>query len=136
MPLPTVNHVGLSVADLDRTSTFYRTALGMTEVVERVEIPEAGVRTAILQADNGLRIELIERCGSSTQEFSDPMDGAGTQGFFHWALTVDDLEQSVGALVDAGGWVVSPPADGARPGVRFAYVKDPEGNLLELIREA
>lgn len=78
------------------------------------------------------------RCDAATtsQEFADPVDGAGTQGFFHWALTVEDLGATVETLVAAGGRLVSPPADGARAGVRFAYVKDPEGNLLELIRDA
>jgi catechol 2,3-dioxygenase-like lactoylglutathione lyase family enzyme len=135
MTLPTVNHVGLSVADLDHTTAFYSTALGLAEVVERVELPGAGVRTAMLQAPNGMRIELIERVDSMQQEFSDPMDGAGIQGFFHWALTVENLDATVEALLAAGASMVTPPADGARPGVRFAYLKDPEGNLLELIHE-
>lgn len=130
------DHVGLSVADLDAQRRFYAGALGMTTVEEHLDMLEAGVRTAILRADNGLKIELIERSGSVVQEHADPFDRAGTQGYFHWAVYVDDLEASVAEVLAAGARTVSPPADAARPGMRFAYVKDPEGNLLELIQPA
>jgi len=73
---------------------------------------------------------------SAPQTFSDPLDGAGVQGYFHWALYVDDLDEAVAAVIAAGARKVSGPAGAARPGARFAYVHDPEGNLLELIQPA
>jgi catechol 2,3-dioxygenase-like lactoylglutathione lyase family enzyme len=130
------DHVGLSVADLDLQLDFYGRALGLTEIEEQVLVPQAQVRTAILRSDAGLRIELIERGGSTPQEFSDPFDGAGTQGYFHWALDVDDLDGVFARMLEAGATEVSSPAPAARAGARFAYVKDPEGNLLELIQPA
>jgi catechol 2,3-dioxygenase-like lactoylglutathione lyase family enzyme len=130
------DHVGLSVADLDKQESFYRVALGLEAAVERVEIPAAGIRTVILQSASGLRLELIERAGSSAQEFADAYDGASVQGLFHWALRVDDLDASFTALEAAGARVVSAPAAGVSEGVRFAYVKDPEGNLIEIIQPA
>jgi catechol 2,3-dioxygenase-like lactoylglutathione lyase family enzyme len=77
------DHVGLSVADLDVQTKFYGDALGLTEVEEHLELPDAGVRTVILRAPDGLKIELIERSGSKPQEFADAFDGAGVQGYFH-----------------------------------------------------
>jgi catechol 2,3-dioxygenase-like lactoylglutathione lyase family enzyme len=130
------DHVGVSVADLDVQKKFYGDALGMTEVEEHLEMPDAGVRTAILRAPDGLKIELIERSGSEPQEFADAFDGAGVQGYFHWALHVEDLAQSFAAILAAGATAVSPPAPAMRAGATFAYVKDPEGNLLELIQPA
>src|ERR1700754_2494863 len=108
------DHVGLSVADLDAQRRFYAEALGLTTVEERLDLPEAGVRTAILRAANGLKLELIERHGSQPQEFADPYDGAGTQGYFHWALYVDDLDTAYLDVLAAGAQQVSAPADGAR----------------------
>ncbi|GIF50242.1 catechol 2,3-dioxygenase-like lactoylglutathione lyase family enzyme [Asanoa ferruginea] len=134
--MPVFDHVGLSVADLDRQRRFYAAALGLTEVEETVEMPAAHIRTAILRAENGLKIELIERGGSAAQEFADPYDGAGTQGYFHWAVYVDDLDAAFATVLDAGAREVSAPADAVRAGMKFAYVKDPEGNLLELIQPA
>ncbi|WP_344015301.1 VOC family protein [Pseudonocardia xinjiangensis] len=128
------DHVGLSVTDLDVERLFYARALGMTEVEESFEMPEAQVRSTILRAESGLKIELVERGGSAAQEFADPFDAAGTQGYFHWALYVADLDAAFRDLLAAGAQAVSGPANGVRPGMRFAYVKDPEGNLLELIQ--
>ena len=130
------DHVGLPVADLDAQRRFYGDALGLVELEEHVEMPAAQVRSAILRAPGGLEIELIERGGSTPQTFSDPSDGAGLQGFFHWALYVDDLDEAFGAVIAAGACEVSGPAGAARPGARFAYLHDPEGNLLELIQPA
>ncbi len=128
-----VDHVGLSVADLDAQRRFYSEALGLTEIEEEFAMAEAQIRTTILRSPDGLKIELIERGGSAPQEFADPFDGAGTQGYFHWALYVDDLDAVFARLLTAGGTEVSAPAPAVRAGARFAYVKDPEGNLLELI---
>jgi catechol 2,3-dioxygenase-like lactoylglutathione lyase family enzyme len=130
------DHVGLSVADLDAQRAFYGRALGLTLVEEELDLPQAQVRTVILQADNGLKIELIERGGSTPQEFDDAYAGAAVQGYFHWALAVDDLDGTFEQLVAAGASEVSPPGPAARPGARFAYVKDPEGNLLEIVQPA
>jgi catechol 2,3-dioxygenase-like lactoylglutathione lyase family enzyme len=83
------HHVGLSVADLDEAEHWYVRAFGMDEVVERVELPEPPVRTVVLRASNGLRIELIERAGSQGRSFADPLEAASTRGFGYWALEVE-----------------------------------------------
>jgi catechol 2,3-dioxygenase-like lactoylglutathione lyase family enzyme len=136
MTPPTFDHVGLSVADLDAQRAFYASALGLSETEEEFAMPEAQIRTAILRASNGLKLELIERGGSTPQQFDDPFDGAGTQGYFHWALAVEDLDETFAHLLASGAAAVSPPAPAVREGARFAYAKDPEGNLIELIQPA
>jgi catechol 2,3-dioxygenase-like lactoylglutathione lyase family enzyme len=128
------HHVSLSVGDLDAQRRWYQEALGLSEVVEQFELPEPRVRTVVLRAPNGLRLELIEREGSKAQAFSDPLETTLNQGFAHWALEVEDLDQGFAALSAAGAQEVSPPAPAVQPGARFAYVRDPEGNLLELIQ--
>jgi catechol 2,3-dioxygenase-like lactoylglutathione lyase family enzyme len=128
------HHVALSVADLDAQQYWYHHALGLSEVVERFELPEPHVRTVVLSAPNGLRVELIEHAGSQAQTFSDPLEAALTQGYGHWALEVEDLDQTFAALSAADAQSVSPPAPAVQPGAKFAYVRDPEGNLLELIQ--
>ncbi|MFB6720686.1 VOC family protein [Kribbella sp. NPDC056345] len=129
----TFDHVGLSVADLDAQRQFYAVALGLTEAEEEFSLPEAGIRTVILRSPDGLKIELVERAGSATQEYADAFDGAGTQGYFHWAVYVDRLDEIYAKMLSAGAAEVSAPAPAVRAGARFAYAKDPEGNLLELI---
>jgi catechol 2,3-dioxygenase-like lactoylglutathione lyase family enzyme len=137
IPAIRFNHVSISVADLDAQVAWYQRALGFAEVVEQYELPEPPVRTAVLQAAPGIRVELIERGGSERAgEYSDPLDMTRSQGYGHWAVDVDDLDTAFRWLLDAGATEVWPPADAVAPGARFAYVKDPEGNLIELIQPA
>jgi lactoylglutathione lyase/glyoxylase I family protein len=56
------------------------------------------------------------------------------RSFFHWALTVDDLDTVLATAAAHGGRTVSPPASARRPGVRFASLADPEDSLVELLR--
>ena len=129
------HHVSLSVADLDAAERWYQQALGLTDVIERFELPEPAVRTVVLQGASGLRVELIERAASvRARTATDPLDAALAQGYGHWAIEVDDLDQTFAYLTAAGGQSVWPPAAAVQPGARFAYVMDPEGNLLELIQ--
>ena len=130
------NHVSISVSDLDAQVAWYRQALGFAEVIEQYQLPDPPARTAVLQAP-GIRIELIERAGSArTGTYSDPLDMTRSQGYGHWAVDVDDLATAFAWLLDAGATEVWAPADAVAPGARFAYVKDPEGNLIELIQPA
>jgi catechol 2,3-dioxygenase-like lactoylglutathione lyase family enzyme len=128
------DHVGLSVADLDAQSRFYEKAFGFVEIY-RNDLHEGKIRSAILRSNAGAQLELIERAGSKPQYFTDPVDGAGIQGYFHWALKVDDLDTAFESITSAGAASVTTPANAAHPGIRFAYVRDPEGNLIELIQE-
>ena len=128
------HHVSLAVLGLDAQLAWYAENLGFTEVVERFELPEPPVRTAVIRTASGLRLEMIERAGASPRSFDDPLAAAGVQGYGHWAIRVVDLDAAFGSLTEHGASAVSAPAPAVRPGDRFAYVKDPEGNLLELIQ--
>jgi catechol 2,3-dioxygenase-like lactoylglutathione lyase family enzyme len=130
-----VHHTSLSVADLDSQRAWYQGALGLHEVIEEFQLDEPPVRTVVLQSSSGVRLELIERAGASRNRvYADPLDAASTLGFGHWAVSVRDLDTAFATIVAAGGIGVWPPADAVQPGARFAYVKDPEGNLIELIQ--
>ncbi|WP_216910705.1 VOC family protein [Nocardia noduli] len=130
-----VHHTSLSVADLDAQQAWYQQVLGLHQVIEQYELDEPAVRTVVLRSASGVCLELIERSGATRQRvFADPLDAAATLGFGHWALSVRDLDTAFAAITNAGGVAVWPPADAVQPGARFAYVKDPEGNLIELIQ--
>jgi glyoxylase I family protein len=128
------HHVSLSVADLAAQEAWYGGALGLTHVDERLELPEAGVRTVVLSSADGLRVEFVQRPGSSPAAYSDPFAATAVQTFTHLALQVPDLDTAFARLTgECGAAPVSPPAPGVTQGMRYAYVADPEGNLLELI---
>ncbi len=132
-----VHHTNLSVADLDAQRAWYQEALGLHEVIEEFQLDEPPVRTIVLRSASGVHLELIERAGASRpRAYTDPLDAASTLGYGHWAVSVRDLDEAFAAIVAAGGDAVWPPADAVQPGARFAYIKDPEGNLIELIQPA
>jgi len=128
------HHVSLSVADLTAQEAWYGSALGLTHVDERLEMPEAGVRTVVLSGADDLRVEFVERPGSSPAAYGDPFAATAVQTFAHLALQVPDLDAAFARLTgECGAAQVSSPAPGATEGMRYAYIADPEGNLLELI---
>jgi catechol 2,3-dioxygenase-like lactoylglutathione lyase family enzyme len=134
LPAFRFHHVSLSVADLDTEEAWYRAALGLTRTDERLDLPEAGVRTAVLSDGAGLRVEFTERAGSAPVPTPDPYAATATQTFTHLALQVPDLDAAFTRLTtEHGAPAVSAPGPGATAGMRYAYIHDPEGNLIELI---
>jgi catechol 2,3-dioxygenase-like lactoylglutathione lyase family enzyme len=130
------HHVSLAVIDLDAQCSWYASQFGFTSVNEQFEVAEMKVRTAVICTPEGLRLELIERAGATPTTFNDPLDAAGTQGYGHWGIQVPDVLGAFDQLTANGATAVWPPAPAVRPGDVYAYVKDPEGNLIELIQVA
>jgi predicted enzyme related to lactoylglutathione lyase len=54
-------------------------------------------------------------------------------GWAHLALRVADLTSAVERIQASGGSVASAPTAARRPDTSYAYVTDPEGNLIELV---
>ena len=81
-----------------------------------------------------MAIELLHRTGSAAGlQAANPVDAALTRGFGHLALDVPDVDAAYTALVAAGATDRMSPRPSPEPGVRMAYVADPEGNLVELL---
>ena len=128
-------YIGISVGNLQAQKQFYMAVFATDTIEAEMDLPDAGIRTVILRASSGLRIELIERVGSVARPHIGPHEQSNTQGFSHLAVRVGNLANAVRTVDRAGGTMVLPPTVAQRPGVQFAYVHDPEGNLLELTSE-
>jgi catechol 2,3-dioxygenase-like lactoylglutathione lyase family enzyme len=125
------HHVGISVADLDAAVDWYQRALGLTTQFP-FEVP--GLRGAMLESADGYRVELLEREGSGAGlAGAQPDDALLTRGYGHFAIMVDDLDGTYARLLDEGAAAVWEPRPSPEPGVRMAFVHDPEGNLIELL---
>lgn len=143
-----LHHVGVTVADLDRSLGFYRDLLGIG-VRERVEdsgadlaavtgLPEAHVRIADLELGDGRVIELVEYVAPEGrplhQRTCDP-------GSCHLAVEVGDVDAACRRLRAAGIEVRSDPVTLADAGphwtgVRIVYAVDPDGVTVELLQRA
>ncbi len=128
-----VDHVGLSVADLNAMTDWYSRALP-ARVEYAVERPTVAMRGVVLIDGDGFRLELLHR------EHSRPVHGTETidesllrHGFGHLALRVDDVPAAVERLVALGAAAILAPRPGSQPGMTIAFVADPEHNLIEIL---
>ena len=128
-----LDHVGVSVADLDAAIAWYGAALGLVPEFE-FALPQFEFRAVVLVAPGGYRVELIERRGSVPgPERPNPIEAANVRGFGHLCLDVPDVDASFAALLSVGAAERMSPRPSPEPKIRMAYVADPEGNLIELI---
>jgi predicted enzyme related to lactoylglutathione lyase len=107
--------------------TFYETAFDM-RVTGRVSFGEgeAALEETILAMGEGKGSPLI-----LIRYPNLPVPAAGELVV---GLGVEDVAASVEAAVAAGGTLVIPPVDATEHGIRLAFVKDPEGHMLELVQ--
>jgi lactoylglutathione lyase len=118
------DYLVLVVQDLDRALHFYTELLGL---------PLKHRSGAFAQLDTGeLRLALYTRQAMSEtvgETLLPPEPGRDT---FEIGFFVPDLDAAYAALVAAGATPAVPPTD--RPwGQRTAYVRDPDGHLIELV---
>jgi catechol 2,3-dioxygenase-like lactoylglutathione lyase family enzyme len=129
-----LDHVGLNVRDLDAMSEWYGRSFGY-RVQLRLDLDAVGLRIVMLADGDGRRFELLTRPGSGNPGLraADAVEAAATWGFGHVAFQVADLGRTYGRLLASGASAVAEPAPSPEQGLWFAWVHDPEGNLVELI---
>jgi catechol 2,3-dioxygenase-like lactoylglutathione lyase family enzyme len=135
-----LNHVGISVSNLDRAIAFYQGVLGMRLIVRRafsgqlydaiLGLPGTHGNVAMLRLNN-LAIELFE--------FHLPVPKpAGINrpvcdhGISHFCLEVSDIEHEYNRLTTAGVIFHCPPQSSGT--ARATYGRDPDGNVFELLQ--
>ena len=120
-----VDHVVLTVADVDRTLAFYQRVLGMTAV------SFGDGRRALAFGDQKLNLHQAGR------EF-EPKALRPTPGAIDLCFTTDVPLDDVAAHLRSQSVVVEHgPVDkvGARSALRSLYFRDPDGNLIEVSNE-
>jgi catechol 2,3-dioxygenase-like lactoylglutathione lyase family enzyme len=143
-----MHHVGIQVADLDRSLAFYQGLLGFELITRQVRdepyvgdvtgYPGAELHLAHLQPPGGaVRLELTEYRGVERA----PVDtSTANPGTAHTCYLVDDVEALHARLLAAGVRPVSrtvvAPTIGVAAGGRVVYVQDPDGVRVELLQPA
>lgn len=130
-----VNHVGLRVADLERSVAFYR-GLGF-ESARDLAVPDAGsARLLGLEPPIGLRAHylvngpfVLELLGfAPEQPARAELRSITDVGLTHLSIGVDDIAEAIEAVVAYGGEVLAETHVGVA-----VMVRDPDGQLLELL---
>ncbi len=134
-----IHHPALAVPDMDQALAFYCDVLGFRKVME-ADIP-SGVSVmdeAFGVPDAGCKVRMVRKGNSCLElfEFNSPEEGTKNRpvnrmGITHFALCTDDFQKDYDDLVAKGVPFNTPPF-GASP-TRFAYGRDPFGNVFELL---
>lgn len=148
-------HAGLVVEDLERMDAFYTRVIGLTRVTD-LRIEDAGapkrwddaMRVAaldVLLGITGTQVEVRHYQGPGApmafellRYESAPAEGVARTvtsplGLTHVGFTVDSLDRVLEACRSEGlGTVVSEPQALPDFGGRFVFLRDPEGNFVEL----
>ena len=138
-----INHVGLSVKDMETALAFYQSATGF-ELVSRSTIKDDAeanrlfgsdaieVEIAILKAPN-LWFELYEfKANQDTPTNKMPPQGPGMT---HTCFQSTKEDSAYDKFIKAGATLISKgetPVDLGGYGVTYAYAHDPEGNMIEM----
>ena len=131
--LARLDHVGLAVADLAAARSWFCDVFGLVpELVLRVGALDLDIEM-LIHPVHGYRLELLHRPGSAADKPANPGEAALREGYGHMAFDVTDLDAAYDRAVARGARPVMPPGPSPEPGVRMAFVADPEGNLIELL---
>lgn len=122
LQISSLDHIVLTVSDIPRTCRFYETVFGMT----RQDF--AGGRVALRFGDQQINLHAADR--PVTPHARRPTSGSADLCF----LTNTPIEEVAAALSAQEIEVVLGPVDrtGARGPIRSVYVRDPDGNLIEI----
>lgn len=150
-----IDHVAITVPNLDDAVKFYRDVIGGTELYRigpfdatalpkmadgrdwtaaHVNVPGAALNIAMLQVGANLMLELFQYDKPADRRTIPPKNC--DYGGHHIAFKVDDLDAAIAHLkahklqVMAGPIVLN---DGPCAGLRLNYFLDPWGNQLELV---
>jgi catechol 2,3-dioxygenase-like lactoylglutathione lyase family enzyme len=139
-----IGHVGICVADRDRSLRFYRDGLGF-EVVHSTFIEGPTMSRLTGLDDVKMTMTILRRDGISIEllhaESPEPVPPAAPAplnqlGLTHLALWVADVDAAAQGIVDHGGSIVeSQRAEFDRPEfqARFQMCADPDGVRIELV---
>ena len=137
----TFHHVALAVKDMNRMVTFYRDLLGFS--IDWEKPAYGGKEFEKVVALNGAKAHVVMLGGYGTHlelfHYLEPpgLDRGAPRmcdfGYTHFALTVKGLAGIYSRLAEAGTAFNCPPQN-LRPGVWAAYMRDPEGNTIELVQ--
>jgi catechol 2,3-dioxygenase-like lactoylglutathione lyase family enzyme len=134
-----VNHVGITVSDLETSAAFYRDVVGF-QLVRRGTKPAEGewfdtltgshhaVTNAVVLATDGFALQLVQYLNGGEQQ---AMTGHSRVGNLHLCINVDDLDRKHAEVVASGRWDPTPIVELPIPGLRTFYVRDPDGVPVE-----
>lgn len=121
-----LDHLVLTVEDMDETVAFYTRVLGMTET--RFIVADGSTRSAL--AFGNIKINLHPANGPFTPHASTPVSGSADLCL----LTKTPLDDWIAHLRSCKVDLLDGPVSrtGAQGAMTSIYLRDPDGNLIEI----
>jgi glyoxylase I family protein len=139
-PRPSVNHVGLTVADLDASTAFYVDTVGMAvtsrsrtggDWFDTLTSNEGAVIDVVMLDSPTLVLQLVQyQHGGS----ADAHTGHNRVGNVHLCINVDDVERKRAEILAGGRYPATPIVELPAPGMRSFYTADPDGIPVEFLQ--
>jgi catechol 2,3-dioxygenase-like lactoylglutathione lyase family enzyme len=137
-----LTHIGVCVAELERSVVFYRDVLGFEEmsrlemqgpITERLLDIAGGELQAVYLKLGGTVIELLyyPSAGHIAEDVPRPMNRLGLS---HISLTVADPDAVAQAIAHSGGAILEQTRFAHEGVTRALFVTDPDGMRIELVR--
>ena len=145
----TINHIAVSVTDLNRAVKWYKEVFGFTVVNGPVEFEaddsSLGIAARDIHGPNFRKMRMVwlssgNQIGFEMFEYIDPKAERRIDnfeywksGFFHICVTDPNIEELCKRISDSGGrqrsriWDVDPDK-----GYKIAFCEDPFGNVIEI----
>ncbi|HQS69147.1 MAG: glyoxalase [Novosphingobium sp. 17-62-8] len=146
-----IQHIGVSVPDLEKARAFYLDLLGAVEVGPPLEWRDNPFIDAVVGLEGSAARQFMCRLGNAhieVFEYSapEPQRQHGDRpvnhhGYTHFAVQVEDIQACYQRLLAAGIRVHAPPsmagitidADGNKRGYAATYARDFFGNAFEIM---
>ena len=131
--LTDIDHIGISVDDLEAAVETYRTLLGI-DPVHRERVEDQGVEEVLFAAGTSY-IQLLGALGPDT-----PVGRSLTTrgpGLHHIAYRVSDIEQALAHFRAEGAQLIdnTPRAGSRNTTIAFVHPRSMNGVLVELVQE-
>ncbi len=122
-------HTMIRVGDLEKSIAFYTEALGM-KLLRRTDYPGGRFTLAFVgygSEEDGAVIELTHNWDTSSYDVGN--------GFGHIAIADDDIAAVCDRVREHGGEVSREPGPMRHGSTVIAFVRDPDGYLIEFIEK-
>ncbi len=116
----TFNHNNINVLDLEKSISFYKEALGLTEVRRKTAGDDSFILVYMGDGQTGHRLEL-----TWLRDREEPYDLGENE--FHLAFTVDDYDAAHAKHEEMGCICYE------NPGMGIYFISDPDGYWLEIV---
>jgi len=135
----TFSHLGLCVADVDRSLRFYCDGLGFAPA-ERFDIDSTYAASLEVAGDVACVSQFIRREGLAVEllgwrepaPVGVPSRSRGQLGLTHLSFYVEDVAATAARLVELGGTVIE--STHLRGPFELVFLADPDGTRVELMR--